>query len=87
VNFNNFTLNLTMTKLNSQTKMTKLISKKMTISNKECSYYKLTESHHNVPFSSLSHFQFFQGIVEFALALLSRFQINLLTLHRVVRED
>jgi len=35
-NFDNFTLNLQMTKLNSQTKMTKPISRKITISDLEC---------------------------------------------------
>ena len=36
VNFENFTMNLIMTKLKSQTKMTKSISQKMTFSNCEC---------------------------------------------------
>jgi len=35
VNFDNFTLNLKMTKLNSRTKKTKSINRKMTISNLE----------------------------------------------------
>jgi len=38
--FDNFALNLKKTKLNSQTKMTKSISQKMTISNLECVFEK-----------------------------------------------
>jgi len=37
VNFDNFALNLKMTELNNQTKITKSINQKMTISNSECS--------------------------------------------------
>jgi len=40
VNFDDFTLNLKMTKLNSQTKMTKSTSHKMAVSNLECERFK-----------------------------------------------